>query len=327
MFHKQRSPLVDNPHSRINPVIENPQVRLARGSLWSATVHNARTALERGAIHPIETKQTFTDDAGVRFSIRCVSTLADKIQAQQQAAAVTKAGAPVDPFLPYDPDLFVARVSTTHVALLNKFPVYEHHLLIVTREFEHQEMLLTDEDFVALAACMAEFEALAFYNSGTQSGASQPHKHLQMVPLPLSQTTAAVPIEPLLEAAPADNRIHILSTLPFRHAFARLDPALFVWPESGAPALRRVYLNMLRTLDLEDVYPGDGLWQAVPYNLLLTREWMLLVPRSQEKFEAISVNALGFAGSFFVYTPALAEVIVRAGPMTVLHSVALPRDP
>jgi ATP adenylyltransferase len=36
---------------------------------------------------------------------------------------------------------------------------------------------------------------------------------------------------------------------------------------------------------------------AASYNLLVTRQWLLWVPRSQEFFEGISINALGFAGA------------------------------
>ena len=35
---------------------------------------------------------------------------------------------------------------------------------------------------------------------------------------------------------------------------------------------------------------------AIPYNLLLTKSWMALIKRSQEKVKGFSVNALGFAG-------------------------------
>ena len=48
--------------------------------------------------------------------------------------------------------MFVADVSDTHLCLLNKFNVIEHHLLIVTRKFEHQETLLTVRDFQAVLA-------------------------------------------------------------------------------------------------------------------------------------------------------------------------------
>lgn len=53
---------------------------------------------------------------------------------------------------PYDPDLFVADVSDTNLALLNKFSVFDHHLLVVTCRFEEQETLLDIADFQALSA-------------------------------------------------------------------------------------------------------------------------------------------------------------------------------
>jgi sulfate adenylyltransferase (ADP) / ATP adenylyltransferase len=52
---------------------------------------------------------------------------------------------------------------------------------------------------------------------------------------------------------------------------------------------------------------------------------MLLVPRSAEQFAAIPVNALGYAGSFFIWSDEQAEALLAHGPMTVLAAVALPR--
>jgi ATP adenylyltransferase len=62
--------------------------------------------------------------------------------------------------------------------------------------------------------------------------------------------------------------------------------------------------------------------QALPYNLLLTREWMLLVPRARESVAGISINALGFGGSLFVKTPHQVEQIARLRPMAMLQHVA-----
>jgi sulfate adenylyltransferase (ADP) / ATP adenylyltransferase len=51
----------------------------------------------------------------------------------------------------------------------------------------------------------------------------------------------------------------------------------------------------------------------------------LLVPRSQEFFEGISINALGFAGALLVKDVAQLAVLRTVGPMTALQRVALPR--
>ncbi len=296
----------------------------APGALWSAIVERARHALSIGAVLPVPTRVETLEDAGVRFLVRCVSSPARK----------PPAGAPGDPFAPYDPELFVADLSPTHVALLNKFPVIEHHLLIVTRRFEPQHSALTARDFVALAGCMAEIGGLGFYNAGTGAGASQQHKHLQWVPLPLGPDAIEVPIEALLESAPrpahpaaqpdraAPTRVE---RLPFEHSFVHLNPAAFGDSDGAGGRLVAHYRELLRTAGIGLTAVARGSMVEQPYNLLVTRRWMLCVPRSQECFDSISVNALGFAGSLLVEDQDRIERVRRHGPMAVLRAVALPR--
>jgi ATP adenylyltransferase len=61
---------------------------------------------------------------------------------------------------------------------------------------------------------------------------------------------------------------------------------------------------------------------SAPWNLLVTRRWMLVVPRLCEGFEGVAINALGFAGSLFVRDDVQLETIKRAGPMTALRAVS-----
>ena len=68
----------------------------------------------------------------------------------------------------------------------------------------------------------------------------------------------------------------------------------------------------------------DGLERCGPYNLLATRRWLLLVPRSEEYFEGISINALGFAGALLVKDTTQLAVLRSHGPMTALRHVARP---
>ena len=68
----------------------------------------------------------------------------------------------------------------------------------------------------------------------------------------------------------------------------------------------------------------DGLeFQSMPYNMLVTNDWMMVVPRTKEHFQDISINALGFAGSLFVRDQNQLEQIKQYGPINVLQSVAL----
>jgi ATP adenylyltransferase len=219
----------------------------------------------------------------------------------------------INPFLPPEPALFVSDVSSTHLAVLNKFNVIEHHLLIVTRRFEHQETLLNESDFAALWRCLEEFPSLGFYNGGTVAGASQAHKHLQLVPLPLADTGPHIPMQPLLRSSSPIGRVGVCDRLPFRHAFVRLEPQA---PHSDM--LCELYSAMLQTVGLDPVERPDGVYQSGPYNLLVTAEWMLLIPRSKEFFDAVSINGLGYAGSLFVKDQQQVALIEQHGPMSGL---------
>lgn len=299
-------------------------ISLIPGRLRAALAERSRAALASGAMQPILTEQLTIQDGGVRFLVRKVSSLARKDQERRVRARET---VPPNPFLPPEPDLLVGEVSGTHLAVLNKFNVIEEHLLIVTRGYVCQEMLLDGADFAALADCMNEFPALGFYNGGQAAGASQPHKHLQLVPLPLAPDGPEVPVEPLLRGVPSASVPVRVPGLPFRTAFARLrepsDPSAAV----GAGELLETYRALLQAAGLHGVKSADGVRQSRPYNLLVTARWMLLVPRSREHDDSLSVNALGFAGSLFVRNDEELERVRRRGPMAILKAVSVEEDP
>ena len=77
------------------------------------------------------------EEAGIPFLVRVVSNLARKREAEISRPRQLKTNR--NPFLPYENELFVAEIGDSHVCLLNKFNVVDHHLLIVTREFEDQQ--------------------------------------------------------------------------------------------------------------------------------------------------------------------------------------------
>ncbi len=298
-------------------------MKLVRGSLWERIVETTGQAISAGALLPIPTDHFFIDDGGVRFFVRVLASLSRKDAARKKQEAESNSGKSANPFLPPEKGLTVADVSNTHIAVLNKFNVMEHHLLIITRFFEDQDTLLTLRDFEALWTCMAEYNALGFYNGGREAGASQQHKHLQMVPLPLFAEGPLVPIDPLLERAPASG-MSAVPALPFLHAFVRLDPNLITSPARAAARTFEVYAEMLARVGMTVPPVAGTSLQSGPYCLLVTRKWMLLVPRSREHFEDISLNSLAFAGSLFVRNELQLKRLESVGPLNALRAVALP---
>jgi ATP adenylyltransferase len=292
--------------------MNHPNHLLKPGTLWPTLLERTAHARDRKAILSIPTQPEVIEQSGMAFQVRVITTLAMK--------AITTAAQPnADPFLPYDPDLFVTEISSTHVALLNKFNVVDHHFLIVTRAFEPQEALLTHEDCAALLICLAEIDGLGFYNAGPAAGASQRHKHLQLIPLS-ALPEPRLPIEPLLRSVQMAGATGTVPGLPFLHAYAPMEPAWINQRRDGASSLLACYHSLLRSVGLSVEAP------SAPYNLLVTKQWLLLVPRSQEFFEGISINALGFAGALLLKDAAQLEILRTRGPMTALQRVALPRE-
>ncbi|GJL68737.1 MAG: hypothetical protein NPIRA06_13720 [Nitrospirales bacterium] len=298
--------------------------RFEPGTLQTRVQARTAHAIQRGVIHTIPTCFELVEQGGVNFLIRIVSSLASKVQSNAEQRSPSMAvNIKQDPFLPYEQDLFVADISDTHVCLLNKFNVLNHHILMVTRSFQEQDSFLTRSDIEAVLLCLAEFEGLAFYNAGEAAGASQRHKHVQMVPLPLTAEVSHLPIEPLLNAARFEEQIGRIPGLPFSHVLERMNPEWIVFPVEGAQELLEQYLYMLRTVGLSGGEAGGETTSPGPYNFLVTRQWMLLVPRSRECFEGISVNALGFAGGLLVRDQSQLDRLKTCGPMTVLRRVAM----
>ena len=244
------------------------------------------------------------EDGGVPFTVR-VKTRRDRKPG---------AGAPpstTNPFLPYDERMFVADVAPRHVCLLNKFPVLDEHVLIVTREFEEQTDALTKDDFEALWAVLGELGGLGFYNAGAPAGASQRHKHLQVTSTPVGIGPRATPIDALLDEARFDGPLGRAEGLPFLHALARLRSCQRQAPAEAARALHGLYLEMARAFGCDR--PDR------PYNLLVTRDWMLFLPRVREDWEGISLNALAFVGALMVDDDSELDRVRAAGPMTLLE--------
>lgn len=311
----------------MSKLLNNRRQFLQPGSLRSLLLDTTRNALAVGALQPIPTDFEIVPDGDIRFLVRVLTNLQrkDKEKAKRRQES-EKTGHRFNPFLPYEERLFVSDITPTHLALLNKFNVLEHHLLIVTREFEDQEELLSVADFEALLLALREMDGLAFYNGGVVAGASQPHKHLQLVPLPFlpGTTEPRLPVEQLigeaLQSIPSP-----VEKLPFVNSAIALEGEMFEEPERFASELHRLYGALLEQCGLEARLSPPGARQSAPYNLLVTREWMFLVPRSEEFFLGASVNSLGFAGALLVRNTDELEILKEHGPLKALQAVAVRR--
>ncbi len=277
-----------------------------------------RNALTTGALQPIATDSTLLIVGDLSFSVRWVSSLALKDRARVNS--VIQRRPDFNAFLPPEPALTVARLGDAHLVVLNKFPVIDHHLLIVTRAFEAQTAPLTAADFRALASVLGAQAGLGFYNGGALAGASQAHKHLQWIPdasLRADDGFAAFSRKLRPEIA---GLAQFNAELPWRHAFVSLATIDWRLPQAAGGALQAAFSTACAAVSLRaDADPMP------PYNLLVSRNWLLVVPRRCEKWQDVSINALGYAGSLFVRDENQIERLRAEGPLAVLAAVGYAR--
>jgi ATP adenylyltransferase len=294
-------------------------------------------ACNEGAVLFTPTKVEIVKDTTMPCIIRLTSTLLKKQNETKQLVepptSMNGTKGNYNPFLPYDLRVFVKELSTQkHVLLLNKFSIAQAHVLIVTKHFESQLDDINEEDMEAVLECLLEMDALIFYNCGPFSGASQAHKHLQVVPLPIIQKEelddltdfpkSGLPIEVVLNNY-LDTTMILQSAgeLGFQHVFAILPDNLWqqsLYREQMTQQLMKLYRNMLQ--HLKQTLHHQNL-SHLDYNFLLTRRWMMIVPRKQETYKGIPINSMGFTGNLLARSHKQLIKIRNLGPLTILRHV------
>ncbi|HCL81815.1 MAG TPA: phosphorylase, partial [Nitrospiraceae bacterium] len=149
-------------------------------------------------------------------------------------------------------------------------------------------------------------------------------KHLQIVPLPLAEQGPAVPIQPLVDEIKDTGRITRLRSFGFRHCFVKFELDNSGFPRTPEEQCYALYRAMLSDLGMSVPGEKETVRQSGSYCLVITRQWMLLVPRSQEFYGEISVNSLGFAGCLLVRKPEHLDLVKKTRPLELLRSVSIP---
>ncbi|OAQ24641.1 HIT-like protein [Linnemannia elongata AG-77] len=249
----------------------------------------------------------------------------------------------VNPFLPHDPALFVEDASEHHKILLNKFCIVPHHFLIVTKDFHPQTQPLSPEDLLTAWNSLQALkdshpDAIAFYNCGARSGASQPHKHLQVLPI-TRPTPITNLVREVIQRRPGrkETRPGEQFTVPFpciHHAILLQDPE-HTPGKDAEDILVEAYIKLMDSMlmsireyaeqehlseEEKDLVMGGGRRASgLAYNWILTTEFMMIVPRRQETTNrtedgiVLEVNSLGFAGMVLAKTPEELEFVKKTG--------------
>ena len=280
-------------------------VAMVAEALHQRALRRSHEALNNGALRPLSTDiETWHGEGDSDFEIRHLVGAPPR--------HLRTAGPKPNPFLPWDERLEITGIGDQHVLILNKYPVQLGHMLLISRSWQPQVGWLSLEDWAAVCRVNQESTGLWFFNSGPQAGASQPHRHLQLLPRQAGERLC--PREPwfqklLLEGTrtvPGDALQHSISiqALPAR------------W---SSTALSAAYLELCQQSGLGS--PQRVEQPRHPYNLLFGDQWMALVKRARDEVHGYSVNALGFAG-YLLSTERSDRTWLRAnGPEALLNSV------
>lgn len=284
-----------------------------QGRFWQAALRCSEQALAAGALVPLTT-EVLTSQGVEPFLLRRLLSRTPKH---------LRAGGPrPNPFLPWESRLQVDLLGEGHVLLLNKFPVQPGHLLVITRQWQPQCGWLQILDWTAVAQVQTDTGGLWFFNSCAAAGASQPHRHLQL--LPREAETPSCPLAPLLLAQLAGEQ----PAWPWRYSLGRrlMRPPD---PDSGpaqasalAQELAGLYREHAAHLELGD--PSRDPQPRHPYNLLFDDDWFLMVRREREHCAGFSLNALGFAGYLLATSGSDLRWLEAHGPWRLLQEVASP---
>lgn len=277
---------------------------MGEGRLHRLALERTHSALSVGALVPLSTCPV-EQESWKPFQVRRLLSRTPK----HLGAVAPKP----NPFLPWDPQLEVERLGESHLLLLNKYPVQQGHVLLITQQWKPQSGWLERLDWQALTHVESDTPGLWFFNSSAAAGASQPHRHLQLLPREAGEASC-----PLAQ--------HFLSQLqwpeqgwPWRYVVSRREAT--GTPEAAAE-LQALYHDHCGALGL-----GHPAHHPVPmgsYNLLLDQNWLVSVLRCREHWAGFSVNALGFAGYLLITAESDQTWLERSGPIELLSKVAVP---
>jgi ATP adenylyltransferase len=274
---------------------------------WKRALERSAQAHAHGSLVPLSTERLSAPGLAPFVLRRLLSRTPKHLRA---------GGPKPNPFLPWETDLEVELLGDEHVLLLNKYPVQPGHLLLISRRWQPQAGWLSVADWRAVTTLAVDCGGLWFFNSCAAAGASQPHRHLQLLPRAAGDPSCPL-ADLLLRQLRAEGNTVSSSPWPWAYALdRRRDP-------HDPQELQRLYHHQARLLGLGD--PQHDPQPRQPYNLLFDDDWLMTVLRRREHCAGFSLNALGFAGYLLATEESRLDWLEEHGPWELLRQVAAER--
>ena len=220
----------------------------------------------------------------------------------------TLIGPKINPFKPWDKILEIDSIGNGHQLILNKYPVQLGHVLLITNEWKEQNGWLDIKDWEAIKEVNKDTSGLWFFNSGPLAGASQPHRHIQLLRRDPSELSC-----------PREKWILALNNLNYKNEKFSKNIILKKFSKSlNEENIHEIYKDLSYKLGLGD--PRNDKKPKYPYNLIFTDRWMIIIKRKTDNLFGISINALGFAGYILVTENSDIKYLGELGPEKLLEN-------
>ena len=219
----------------------------------------------------------------------------------------TLIGPKINPFRPWDNILEIDSIGKYHQLILNKYPVQLGHILLITNEWKEQNGWIDNKDWEAIKEVNEDTTGLWFFNSGPLAGASQPHRHIQLLRRDPSELSC-----------PREKWILALNNLNYKNEKFSKNIILKKFSKSlNEENIHEIYKDLSYNLGLGD--PRNDKKPKYPYNLIFTDRWMIIIKRKTDNLFGISINALGFAGYILVTENSDIKYLRELGPEKLLE--------
>ncbi|KAK4171600.1 putative 5',5'''-P-1,P-4-tetraphosphate phosphorylase [Triangularia setosa] len=231
-----------------------------------------------------------------------------------------------------------ADVGHAHYMIFNKFCAARPHYLLLTQNgHRRQHESLKMDDFRTLWGVLAvlnkDWETkklgarryLGMFNCGIDSGCSRLHKHMQVFAAP---DEADFGLWPDSVSEHGDQK-----RIPFKYYKHNIDGQLNESSREEMAWTKYLKLTSSARRALENAGhvptappPGADLTMIVPHNIILTREWLVIIPRTKAGANGADANAAGYLGMVWVSDEERVKKWIGQDPAELLTRLGLPSD-
>ncbi|KAJ5179772.1 phosphorylase [Penicillium capsulatum] len=218
------------------------------------------------------------------------------------------------------PDQVIGTINDTHVLALNIYPVFRpQYILLSLDSYQSQNDPLDLQDIQASWEALHRLPSPHYimYNCTRDAGCSRHHKHTQIMPKPEgadSQSTG-------FGLFPDKSQDIQVPYVYFVHHFNSTGNGESVSSET----VFEVYKSLLeKCKEALGISTGDSV--ICPHNLVLVKEWMVMIPRRRGNFAGASANAAGMMGMPTLTNRGQFKIWTDLGPAKALGELGVSKE-